>query len=71
MRELGVVRRRLRRLDVGPLVGGVLDDDELTRVLDRMVRLADAVQIVVVTDREAAVAWAAQIGSEKALVHSA
>jgi hypothetical protein len=50
---------------------GVLDDDELTRVLDRMVRLADAVQIVVVTDREAAVAWAAQIGSEKALVHSA
>lgn len=49
----------------------VLDDDELTHVLDRVVRLADAVQVVVVTDREAAVAWAAQIGSEKALVHSA
>jgi len=49
----------------------VLDDDELTRVLDRLVRLADAVQIVLVTDREAAVAWAAQIGSERALVHSA
>jgi hypothetical protein len=49
----------------------VLDDDELIKVLDRLVRLADAVQIVVVTDREAAVAWAAQIGSEKALVHSA
>ncbi len=49
----------------------VLDDDELTNVLDRLVRLADAVQVVVVTDREAAVAWAAQIGSEKALVHSA
>jgi hypothetical protein len=49
----------------------VLDDDELTRVLDRLVRLADAVQVVVVTDREAAVAWAAQIGSDKALVHSA
>ena len=48
----------------------VLDDDELTTVLDRLVRLADAVQVVVVTDREAAVAWAAQIGSEKALVHS-
>lgn len=49
----------------------VLDDDELTKVLDRLVRLADAVQVVLVTDREAAVAWAAQIGSEKALVHSA
>ncbi len=49
----------------------VLDDDELTKVLDRLVRLADAVQVVVITDREAAVAWAAQIGSEKALVHSA
>jgi hypothetical protein len=48
-----------------------LDDDELTQVLDRLVRLADAVQVVVVTDREAAVAWAAQIGSEKALVHTA
>jgi hypothetical protein len=48
-----------------------LDDDELTRVLDRVARLADAVQIIVVTEREAAVAWAAQIGSERALVHSA
>ncbi|WP_426572558.1 hypothetical protein [Aquihabitans sp. McL0605] len=49
----------------------VLDDDELTSVLDRLVRLADAVQVVLVSDREAAVAWAAQIGSERALVHSA
>ena len=49
----------------------VLDDDELTSVLDRLVRLAGAVQVVLVTDREAAVAWAAQIGSEQALVHSA
>ena len=49
----------------------VLDDDELTDVLDRLVRLADAVQVVVVTEREAAVAWAAQIGSDKALVHTA
>ncbi|MCU1372170.1 MAG: hypothetical protein JWO77_3364, partial [Ilumatobacteraceae bacterium] len=50
---------------------GALDDDELTQVLDRVVRLAGAVQVVVITDREAAVAWAAQIGSEQALVHSA
>ncbi|HWJ98513.1 MAG TPA: hypothetical protein VNQ33_10165, partial [Acidimicrobiales bacterium] len=49
----------------------VLDDDEVTNVLDRLVRLADAVQVIVITDREAAVAWAAQIGSEKALVHTA
>ena len=49
----------------------VLDDDELNTVLDRLARLADAVQVVLVTDREAAVAWAAQIGSERALVHSA
>ncbi len=49
---------------------GVLDDDEVTRVLDRLVRLADAVQVVLISDREAAVAWAAQIGSERALVHS-
>ena len=48
----------------------VLDDDELTTVLDRLARLADAVQIVLVTDREAAVAWAAQAGSERALVRS-
>lgn len=48
-----------------------LDDDELTHVLDRVARLADAVQVVLVTEREAAVAWAAQIGSERALVHSA
>jgi hypothetical protein len=47
---------------------GVLDDDELNRVLDRVARLADAVQVVLVTDREAAVAWAAQAGSERALV---
>lgn len=48
----------------------VLDDDELTTVLDRVARLADAVQVILVTDREAAVAWAAQIGSERALVHA-
>ncbi|MCB0960999.1 MAG: hypothetical protein KDB04_15940, partial [Acidimicrobiales bacterium] len=48
----------------------VLDDDELTSVLDRLARLADAVQIVLVTDREAAVAWAAQAGSQRALVRS-
>ena len=47
-----------------------LDDDELTAVLDRVAKLADAVQVVVVSEREAAVAWAAQIGSERALVHS-
>lgn len=49
----------------------VLDDDELSNVLDRVARLADAVQVVLVTDREAAVAWAAQAGSDKALVHTA
>jgi hypothetical protein len=49
----------------------VLDDDELARVLDRLASMADAVQIVLITDREAAVAWAAQAGSERALVHSA
>jgi hypothetical protein len=49
----------------------VLDDDEVTKVLDRLARLADAVQVILITDREAAVAWAAQIGSERALVHSA
>lgn len=49
---------------------GVLDDDELHHVLDRLARLADAVQVVLVSDREAAVAWAAQAGSEHALVHS-
>ncbi|MFN8017919.1 MAG: hypothetical protein U0P45_07325 [Acidimicrobiales bacterium] len=48
----------------------VLDDDELARVLDRVSRLADAVQVVLVSDREAAVAWAAQAGSERALVHT-
>ncbi|MCB0970813.1 MAG: hypothetical protein KDA97_04755 [Acidimicrobiales bacterium] len=48
----------------------VLDDDELTTILDRVVRLSGAVQVVLVSDREAAVAWAAQIGSERALVHS-
>ncbi len=48
----------------------VLDDDELMGVLDRLARLADAVQIVLVTDREAAVAWAAQAGSDRALVIS-
>lgn len=48
----------------------VLDDDELTTVLDRVARLAGAVQVILVTDREAAVAWAAQIGSERALVHA-
>lgn len=47
---------------------GVLDDDELSRVLDRVGGLADAVQVIVITDREAAVAWAAQAGSERALV---
>jgi len=49
----------------------VLDEDELTRVLNRVARLADAVQVVLVTDQEAAVAWAAQIGSDRALVHTA
>jgi ParB family chromosome partitioning protein len=48
----------------------ILDDDELGRVLDRLGRMADAVQIVLVTEREAAVAWAAQAGSERALVVS-
>lgn len=47
-----------------------LDDDELTGILDRLARLAGAVQIVLVTEREAAVAWAAQAGSERALVWS-
>jgi hypothetical protein len=48
-----------------------LDDAEVAKVLDRLSSLADAVQVVVVTDREAALVWAAQIGSEKALVHAA
>jgi hypothetical protein len=47
---------------------GVLDDHELGRVLDRVASLAGAVQVVLVSDREAAVAWAAQAGSERALV---
>lgn len=47
------------------------DDGEVAKILDRVSSLADAVQVVVVSDREAAVVWAAQIGSEKALVHSA
>lgn len=48
-----------------------LEDDEVTRVLDRVTRLADAVQLVVVSDREAVVAWAAQAGSDRVLVTSA
>jgi hypothetical protein len=50
---------------------GVLDDDEVAGVLERLSLLAEAVQIIVVTERAAAVAWASQAGPERALVHVA
>lgn len=37
---------------------GALDDDEVTIVLDRLVRLAQASQVVIVSDRPAVRAWA-------------
>jgi chromosome segregation protein len=48
-----------------------LGDDEMSEVLDRLARLAGAVQVVLVTDREAAAAWAARVGDELAGVQPA
>ncbi|MBX3314970.1 MAG: hypothetical protein KF906_11685 [Actinobacteria bacterium] len=39
---------------------GVLDDEEVTMVLDRLVRLAQTSQIVIVTERPSILAWAAE-----------
>lgn len=48
-----------------------LDDDEVTRVLDRLVQIAGAVQVVVVSDRDAAATWAAGLGPVRVGVHAA
>jgi ABC-type bacteriocin/lantibiotic exporter with double-glycine peptidase domain len=45
-----------------------LGDDEMAQVLDRLARLADVVQVVLVTDREAAAQWAERIGPATARV---
>ena len=75
-----VLLSRLARLrSVGP--GGsvplvlddpfaMLDDSEVANVLDDLVRLCGAIQVVVVSDRKAIAEWAAGIGPDRVLVHT-
>jgi chromosome segregation protein len=48
----------------------LLSDDELGTLLDRLARLAGAVQVVLLSDREAAATWAEQAGPELASVQT-
>ena len=48
-----------------------LDDDEVAGVLDRVIQLAGAVQVILVTDRDAVSDWANALGSERAHVLAA
>ncbi|QXC62305.1 hypothetical protein KSP35_05735 [Aquihabitans sp. G128] len=49
----------------------VLDDAEVTRVLDRLAGIAGAVQVVVISDRAAVADWAAGLGADRVGVHAA
>lgn len=48
-----------------------LDDHEATLVLDRLAQMAGAVQVVVISDREAVATWAAGYGPARVGVHAA
>lgn len=50
---------------------GALDDREATLVLDRLAQIAGAVQVVVISDREAMATWAAGRGPARVGVHAA
>ncbi|MCU1497131.1 MAG: hypothetical protein JWM47_1084, partial [Acidimicrobiales bacterium] len=47
-----------------------LDDDEVTRVLDRLAQMAGAVQVVLFSDRPAVAEWAARLGPDRVGVHA-
>ena len=48
-----------------------LTDDEVTAVLGKVATMASAVQVVVISDRPAIVAWASDLGPERAAVVAA
>jgi len=48
-----------------------LRDDEVAKVLDHLAQIAGAVQVVVVSDRGAVVAWAESVGSTRVGIHVA
>jgi hypothetical protein len=49
----------------------VLEDDEVGRVLDRVAKLAAAVQVVLISNDDAVASWAHAVGPEHASVHAA
>ena len=50
---------------------GAFTGKEITRVLDRVAQLAGAVQVIVVSDDDAVLAWARAAGAERAAVLAA
>ena len=47
---------------------GGLDEDQLVHVLGRLERMADAVQVIVVSDDPRAASWAVAAGQDRAAV---